>query len=106
VSCCALPYLEINGFLLGVCELTWLASKECRLLTFDLAHPDTLPTLARVPQRGEDQLQATPIREKPQHGPGTPTLFQETTLQQIGCANAFVMDRRIAEIGNAGMPDS
>ena len=73
-------------------------------MTLDFGHSDALPTLAGPPQSGKDQFQTALLREEPRDGTGPATLFQETALQQIGRADALVMDCRATKIGNAGFP--
>jgi hypothetical protein len=53
---------------------------------------------------GKDQLQAPPVREEPWDSVRPTTFFQEASVQQVGGADALVVDRRATQIGNTGVP--
>jgi hypothetical protein len=56
--------------LIWIGRLSQPGLKEPELLTFDFAHPRTLPALAGPHQGGKDELQIALLAETPRHDSG------------------------------------
>jgi hypothetical protein len=98
------PCLEFNSVLCGVWQQSKSASKELELLKFDFIHSDALPMLTGPPQRGENQVDAALFRKEPRDDFRSALLLQEASFHHIRRPDAFVVDRRAAQVRDTGFP--